>query len=35
MTGEVQILGIIVPGVVFIAAFVVTYLLYRHFTKRM
>lgn len=35
MTGGVQISGIIVPGIVFIAAFLITYLLYRHFTKRM
>ncbi len=28
------IFGIVVPGVVFICSFTITYLLYRHFSKR-
>ncbi|MFC1725175.1 hypothetical protein ACFL4T_06085 [candidate division KSB1 bacterium] len=30
----INFVGIFVPGIVFIFSFVVTYLLYKHFTKK-
>ena len=32
---SINLIGIIIPGIVFIFSFVVTYLLYKHFTKKL